>query len=780
MDAARVAIGVRVETEPRLLYATLAALRSNTPPGARVLLLPDDPDAETRQALTNLRNLPQIPETAGRGAAACFNRLVAGTDEPLLLLLEGGALPAPRWLETLLHGLDADPRNGLAGPSTNRSWNEQAQFTRSTGAPLSLARVAREAALRYRDQIATLEPLHSLGDFCYLVRREVTAAIGGADEGYGAGPCWEMDYNIRAARAGFRAVWVRAAFVHRAPASARRRADEARLFEASRRRYQDRLCGQRLRGERSEYEPHCTGDACADFAPAGLIPLRAALPPRLHVPTPIAPPRAQPPPAQPPVAPRPLRPAGAPAQGRVTASGSGEPLVSCIMPTYNRRDFLSRGVACVLKQDYSRFELIIVDDGSDPVGDCLPADSRIRYLRLGERRTIGHKRNLACGEARGEIIVHFDDDDWYPRWRVRRQVEALRDAEVSGTSQLYYLEHPHGRAWRYHYTGAAPWVAGNTLAYRRRVWTHHPFADVQVGEDSRFVRALRPAQVADLADPSLCVATVHAGNTSPKAVGKTYWTAEDGARVRRLVAEDELPLISCIMPTANRRPFVKLALEHFAQQSWPARELIVVDDGADPVEDLVRGAPDVRYLRLARKTTIGGKRNLACREARGTLIAHWDDDDFYGPDRLRRQVEPILRGEADLTGLTMSHVLHLDSGQFWTAKRELHKRMFVGDVPGGTLMYRESLLRSGLRYPEVNLAEDAALIQQATARGHRLLRVETPGLFVYVRHGKNTWQFESGRFLDSHGWSRSTAPVEFPPELLGSYRAALARLHGRE
>src|SRR5690606_21807539 len=75
----------------------------------------------------------------------------------------------------------------------------------------------------------------------------------------------------------------------------------------------------------------------------------------------------------------------------------------------------------------------------------------------------------------------------------------------------------------------------------------------------------------------------------------------------------ELPLVSCIMPTYNRRAFAPLALEYFRRQTYPDRELIVVDDGSDPVGDVVdswatdAGAANgsrgvsVRYVRLHRR-----------------------------------------------------------------------------------------------------------------------------------------------------------------------------------
>ena len=59
------------------------------------------------------------------------------------------------------------------------------------------------------------------------------------------------------------------------------------------------------------------------------------------------------------------------------------------------------------------------------------------------------------------------------------------------------------------------------------------------------------------------------------------------------------PFVSCIMPTANRRRFVPAAIAQFLAQDYPARELIVLDDGEDAVDDLVPDHPAVRYVRRA-------------------------------------------------------------------------------------------------------------------------------------------------------------------------------------
>jgi glycosyltransferase involved in cell wall biosynthesis len=785
----RITIGIPVYAEPERLRATLASLRAHTPHAHTLLLLPDGPDVPTQKVLATLRDIPQLATTTPCGAAACFNRLVRAGDADVFILLESGAIVGLGWLEHLLIALDADPRHGVAGPSTNTAWNEQGVFRRSGGVLAEVARTAEEARQRFGQTWRTLEPLYSLADFCYAVRREVVAAIGGADEGYGVGPCWEMDYNIRAARAGWKGVWACAAYVYRSPLTARRRRDEALYFEVSKRRYQDKFCGARLRGEKKDYRPHCRGDACPNFAPVSLIPVQSALS------------LAQ---ASTPQSFRDQTTNGeilrcaqndnsigdceSPSIVSLVGGRCNEPLVTCIMPTYNRRSFIPQAIRGFLRQEYHNSELVIVDDGADAIADCVRGYERVRYIRLDKKLTIGAKRNLACKQARGEIIIHWDDDDWYPSRRVGAQVRALqeRGADLCGSSRVFYYDPMTDHAWEYHYRGPGPtWVAGNTLAYRRRIWERNMFPDLQIGEDSRFVWSQAGKSIVDLAEPTLCVATVHRTNTSRKETTGAYWREIPNGQVHALLGDERylyrsavlatdgesFPLVSCIMPTYNRRQFLSFTLRQFQAQDYPNKELVIVDDGSDPIGDLAGNLPGIHYLRLPARTSIGAKRNLACRHARGMIIAHWDDDDWYAPDRLRYQVMPIMAGAADLTGLENAFVLELPSGVFWRIQPELHARMFVGNVHGGTLVYRRALLNEGVHYPEVNLAEDAWLLQLALRKGKRLVRLSNPGVFVYVRHGKNAWrECTPGQFLDAAGWERLEHPLVIPPQVLETYK----------
>lgn len=697
----RVAVGVHVHAEPERFRRTLAAIARNTAPTCEVLIIPDGADEATAAELATLRDVRVLDDRGARGGATALNRLVHETDAQIVVLLESGAVPATLWLDGLLDALGSSPRAALAGPTTNRSWNEQGLASRvieSTDAEIE--QIANEQRRRHGRSVRLLAPLYSLGDFCYAVRRDVFTAVGDADEGYGLGPCWEMDFNVRAARAGFDGLWARGAYVWRAPFTARRAAAEVELLDASRRRYQNSFCGARLRGETTDYRRHCRGDACGNFAPR---------------------------------------------RERITPGLPPPPLVSCILEAKGDPGSLARSVRGWLIQDHENLELIVAgEDGASRLG-MLARDLRIRSLVVSSSESAAERRRRAIEHARGEIIAVWDEDTAYAPSRIREQAAILAGgASACGSSIVYAWATAEEQAFRRSDTALDP----RTLMFRR---------DAERSDTAR-----------DLRNPELWV--VRGAEGEPIS-------GDERARVKALLSErapqfPAAPLVTCIMPTYNRRPFVPLALECFRLQSYPNRELIIVDDGSDPVEDLACREPGVRYIPLTRRMSVGAKRNLACREARGEIIAHWDDDDWYGPSRLDLQVLPILRGEADITGMENRFVLSVADQRFWTVDRRVHRTMFVGDLHGGTILFRTSMWKGGVRYPDSSLGEDAYLLRQALRRGMRMQRIDNDGTFVYVRHGTNTWRFVAGSFIDPSGWHETAAPATFTPHHLAAYREA--------
>jgi glycosyltransferase involved in cell wall biosynthesis len=690
-----VTIGIHVDGEPERLRTTTAALARE---GVNPVVLGE----------------PTAP--------ASFNRLAADTRRGAVVLLESGAIPAPGALERLVAALAA-PGVGIAGPSTNLAWNEQCAFP--GGRAADVARTGQEALRRYGDETRSLGPLWGPADFCIAVRREVIEAIGGADEGFAAGPCWEMEYCARAVRAGFDARWVCAAYVWRAPYSARRRRNEARMFDASKRRYQDNLCALRLRDSRPGYEPHCRGDACEHFAPRELITLRRPLPPAPRKPT-------------------------------IAVSAPRQPLVSCVMPTRDRAEFALHAIDLFRRQDYPERELLVVDDGDDDLERRLPADARVRYLSAPRGESIGAKRNRAIQEARGEFVAQWDDDDWYGPARLSIQLAPLLAgrAELTGLTCPLFFELEAWRFWRVtptlHRRLFVGDVHGGTLAFARRVWERARYPSLSLAEDAALLARARShgARLERVDGDGHFVYLRHCGNAWRFACGRhldrSGWQPgpepafppEDrafyAARSRAARHNSGPPLVSCIMPTAGRRAWVSYALDYFARQDYAERELIVLDDGDDRVDDLVPDDPRIRYIGLDERLVLGEKRNRACELARGEIVVHWDDDDWHAPHRLRYQVEQLERHGAAVCGIT--RVLYIDPARR-AAWRYDHLGSSQSWVAGNALAYRRSLWEEQ-HFPPVQVGEDSRFL--AGRRATRPLVLDDHRFLVGVVHAGNT------------------------------------------
>ena len=104
------------------------------------------------------------------------------------------------------------------------------------------------------------------------------------------------------------------------------------------------------------------------------------------------------------------------------------PLVSIILPTYNRLAYLPQAVESVLRQTEDRWELLVADDGSTdgtPSYLATLTDPRIRVLRLAHGGHPEAVRNVALPQARGRFIAFLDSDDWWEPEKLSLQLAAL-------------------------------------------------------------------------------------------------------------------------------------------------------------------------------------------------------------------------------------------------------------------------------------------------------------------------------------------------------------------
>jgi GT2 family glycosyltransferase len=126
---------------------------------------------------------------------------------------------------------------------------------------------------------------------------------------------------------------------------------------------------------------------------------------------------------------------------QTTADADMPPLVSVVIPTYNRCDRLAGAIESVLHQTYAPLELIVVDDGStDGTADLLKAyGDGIRVIHQ-ENRGVSGARNTGIRAANGELIALLDSDDrWLPA-KLEHQVSffmASAGAMICQTEEIW-------------------------------------------------------------------------------------------------------------------------------------------------------------------------------------------------------------------------------------------------------------------------------------------------------------------------------------------------------
>lgn len=130
-------------------------------------------------------------------------------------------------------------------------------------------------------------------------------------------------------------------------------------------------------------------------------------------------------------------------------------LVSIVMPAYNSEQYIQESIESVLRQTYTNWELLIVDDcSSDSTADIVRTfqDERIRYIKNEQNGGAAVCRNRALREAKGKWIAFLDSDDrWFPE-KLEKQIHFM---EANGYKFTYtdYRIQLNGTWLPYIYTG---------------------------------------------------------------------------------------------------------------------------------------------------------------------------------------------------------------------------------------------------------------------------------------------------------------------------------------
>ena len=229
-----------------------------------------------------------------------------------------------------------------------------------------------------------------------------------------------------------------------------------------------------------------------------------------------------------------------------------------------------------------------------------------------------------------------------------------------------------------------------------------------------------------------------------------------GKKTKSKQVKEELPFVSVCTPTFNRRPFWEMCINNFKNQDYPMdrMEWIIIDDGTDLIEDLVKDIPQVKYFKYDTKMSLGKKRNLMHEKSCGDIIVYMDDDDYYPKERVSHAVNMLVtHPNALCAGASEIYIWFKHIQQMWQ-----FGPYNANHATAGTFAFKRALLNDHRYDDHAALAEEKAFLKNYTVPFVQLEPKKTILVFSHtqntfdkkklLQNGANQFQKQSPRTVD--------------------------------
>ena len=312
-----------------------------------------------------------------------------------------------------------------------------------------------------------------------------------------------------------------------------------------------------------------------------------------------------------------------------------QPKISVIIPTRNRAHLLPQAIEQFNQQTWENKELLILDDtprGESKIKELQLEHPQICIWHIKEEASIGAKRNLLIKRASGDLIAHFDDDDYYaPTYLEFMASELLRHESDLVKLAGWFCFHEASKTLGYWDTtrkdlahtvfagcelpklhdksftpnGYRSFLTGYGFSYlyRKKIWRNNEFKSINLGEDSWFLEGIieQKAKTKFLQDKTgICIHIIHRNNTSrcfpnhilpnalaekhirklctlPRSSSKARHTASHIKNAQKIIQfsttktdwTSSAPTVSICTLTYNRNNFLPLLQRCIEKQEYP-------------------------------------------------------------------------------------------------------------------------------------------------------------------------------------------------------------------
>lgn len=199
-----------------------------------------------------------------------------------------------------------------------------------------------------------------------------------------------------------------------------------------------------------------------------------------------------------------------------------------------------------------------------------------------------------------------------------------------------------------------------------------------------------------------------------------------------------LPFVSCVTPTFNRRKFLPYLLYMYSYQQYPInkRELIILDDSTetnkDIIDDFLSKNPNenIRYIYSKDRIKLGMKRNTLNELSKGDIIMAFDDDDYYPPEKIKYAVTKMNTHKVEISGSSEMYLYYTNTGLIYKCGPFSNTH-----CTNATVAYRRSYLKNRKYNDTADSAEEKAFLDNFE---NSILQLDTMKNILCICHDNNT------------------------------------------
>jgi glycosyltransferase involved in cell wall biosynthesis len=379
------------------------------------------------------------------------------------------------------------------------------------------------------------------------------------------------------------------------------------------------------------------------------------------------------------------------------------PLISVLIPTYNRAKYIKQAIDSVVAQDYRPIEIIIIDDGStDDTKEIIEQNydkNIVRYF-YQKNKGIPRARNACLAKAKGEYIAWLDSDDYYLPGKLTAQMNYMRehpDCEIVFAKCKHFIEDKKllRNACLYNLikrekTYSASLCLVSSLA-KRNIYDKCKFDERYIeGEDNHILMDMKLIHGISL---KYCLKnkvfcrrihaknTMNSGETRKKIVRSTIYND-----LKKIIKNKNMFLISIVIPVKNGSNYLQEAIEGIKKQNMNV-EIIVVDDGS--TDNTAKIAEKMGCIVIKNPKNLGQdiSKNIGLKHAKGDFILFHDHDDV-----MRENVLIKMHKEFELDKdlqVVMAKLKDFVSPELKGKKIPFKREAYHGALAGAVLFKRE-------------------------------------------------------------------------------------------